>query len=339
MKRNIAITHDHSCLINRSPPNSSFSQRLFDKLAYRLQGIVKFFSVDKSAVDVFTAIGAKPSDSPLVLIVTKNGDLDDSANRFTGEWTEGELRNFIVNNKLPLVNELDQHNFDDVTTSGKKIVYAIVNTKQPQQSAEFDKILYKLAKQSTFRDAFVFARLDGIKYHKYISQFGVVVGEGGSDVSSLPTMVVLDPALDYYYAPNGHGPNANIVHPIGGEREIQQFLTDILDGRIPLTGTTPWYNPTRYVRLLEKSLSKWPVWQVAVLAVAVMTAIVGSLFWCCFYGMDGEDFTIEAQQAAAAAIATTKKAKKKETLQSTNNFENAEADKEEDGIRQRKGKD
>lgn len=320
----------------------SLSQRLFDNLAYRLQGSVKFFSVDKSASSIYSTAGVVPDETPLILLVTKHADLSDPLNRYAGPWVEREVREFILKNKLPLINELDQNNFEDVTMSGKKIVYGIINTKVPNEtSQQFVESLYRLAKQQVFRDAFVFATLDGIKYHKYVSQFGVVIGEGGSDVTQIPTVVVVDPALDYYYAPEPHSINADQqrIHPIGDDAAIESFLSAILSGKLSLTGTIPWYNPSRYVKLLEKSLSKLPVWQVAVLAVAVMLSIVGGLFYACFSGLDATDEMMAEAAAAAQAAGGAKSKKERRTSAATEDKdENATMAKDE-GLRARKGKE
>lgn len=290
---------------------SGVEKRLFSSLAYRLQGSVKFFSVAQSSASVLARAGVTEDETPLVLLVTKHADTSDALNRFSGPWVDEELRSFILSRRLPLVTELDQNTFDDVTTSGKRIVYAILNSKQPASSEAFVEPLYRLAQSAAFRDEFVFARLDGIKYHKYVSQFGVTVGEHGSDVSQLPTVVVIDKDMDYYYAPRPRGSAEHpVTHPIGGASEIENFLTEVVRGDIGLTGTTPWYNPSRYVKLLEKSLSTLPVWQVAVLSVVVMLGVVTAMFFCCFSGLDGaEDLALEAAEMQAA-IAERKKGKK-----------------------------
>jgi protein disulfide isomerase len=321
-------------------------RRLFDALAFRLQGLVKFFAVEKSATEIYDAAKVKQDEVPLLLLVTAHSDPTESSNRYAGPWVDVSLREFVLTNKLPLISVLGQDNFEEVTQSGKKIVYIVVNSKDTKGSQRYIDTLYSLAKIPAFREAFVFASLDGIKYNKYVSQFGVTVGDAGSDVSALPTVVVLDKELDYFYSPRPQGPEGRQKsHPIGEAAIVEQFLHDVIEGRIALTGTVPWYNPSRYVKALEKTLSKLPVWQVAVLAVFVVLTIVGAMFMLCFYGMDSgldEEELKRESEALKKATAEGKYSGKKKDAPSTTSAAAAASTEEDqsaeaDGLKKRKG--
>ena len=345
------------------------SQRLFETMAYRLQGTMHFLRVAADAPaaaaggaaapavnEVYAAAGVSPEDTPLLLLVTAHADPSDPSNRYAGPWSEDSVKDFMLRNRLPLISELDQSNFDDVTASGsdKRVVYAIIDagvatgsgkSKKPgtmaASSRAFIDSLYPLAKLPEFRDAFVFASIDGRKYNKYVSQFGVPLpGETPEsvDTSALPTLVVLDRELDYYYAPPARDGANGAIHPIGDSSAVRSFLSGILSGTVPLQGTTPWYNPARYIKLLEKTMSTWPVWQVAVLATIIMVAVVVALFYCCFSNLDGEGGAEDATTtAAAAAVALAAKKDAAAAAGANASKGNQDSAASAEGIRSRKG--
>jgi len=324
----VSSVADWSELDSKYPVSAVFfgkagpEKRMFESLAWRLQGSLKFLRVEAAASEVATAAGVNADDTPLVLLVTKHADATDASNRYAGPWVEQSLRDWLLAHKLPLISELDANNFDDVTNAGKRIVLAAVDKTGPgkERGAEFVESLYALAKQSRYRDAFVFASLDGVRYSKYVSQFGVPVVDGTAgalpDISALPSVVVVEQEQDYYYAPPVHA-GTEKAHPIGSVAEVDAFLSSVIEGRAQLTGTIPWYNPSRYIKLLEKSMSKLAGWQVALVVGSAMVLLMAGLYWCCLHGLDsamGMNMTdeeiqqLEKEKVRAAALAAKKDA-------------------------------
>jgi len=336
---------------------------MFDALAWRLQGTMTFVRVaasDPAAAEaIYAAAGVNPAeDAPIVLLVTSHSDVRDTANRFSGPWVERSLRDWLLARKLPLISALDANNFEDLTSDGRKIVLVVVDktgsAASKQRGVEFIDSLYPLAKQARFRDEFVFAALDGVRYSRYVSQFGVPVTDGAAgslpDVSSLPTVVVLQPDQDYYYSPAPRASSAsNKPHPIGDVQDVDAFLTSIVEGRASLSGTTPWYNPSRYLKLVEKSLSKLPGWQVGLLIGTLMLGLVAAMYYCCIHGLDsamGLNMTelelrqFEQEKKRAAKLAAKKDAAAGNAATSADDAATADADesKQQGGVRARKNK-
>jgi hypothetical protein len=347
--------------------SSAAEKRMFDALAWRLQGTMTFVRVaasDPTAAEaIYAAAGVNPTeDAPVVLLVTAHSDVRDAANRFSGPWVERSLRDWLLARKLPLISALDANNFEDLTSDGRKIVLVVVDktgsAASKQRGVEFVDSLYPLAKQARFRDEFVFAALDGVRYSRYVSQFGVPVTDGAAgslpDVSSLPTVVVLQPDQDYYYSPPPQRAPTNKPHPIGDVQEVDAFLTSIVEGRASLSGTTPWYNPSRYLKLVEKSLSKLPGWQVGLLIGTLMLGLVAAMYYCCIHGLDsamGLNMTelelrqFEQEKKRAAKLAAKKDAAAGGAASSAAGAEKddpaaADADdsKQQGGVRARKNK-
>jgi len=335
-------------------------KRLFDTLAYRLQGLVAFISLDPStsqAEPILKSLSLTKeaaASKPFVLWLTSHASTTDPSNRFqpTDEpWTLETLRSFILDHKLPLISKLEASTFDEVTTTGKRIAYIVIDPSQKDHTDVFIESLYALASQERLRDSFVFCSIDGVKYHRYISQFGVAVSDGSGgkskDVSNLPTVVVLEPDMDYYYAPPPHRQSDGSLraHPIGSLEAVEEFLESILDGRAGalLHGTIPWYNPSRYLKLLEKKLQTLPTWAVISLTVGLGIVVIGLMFVCCFYGMDSETLQKEEERyrEEAEEFARRKAADKggKNSSSSSSSTSSSQEGGGKEGLRSRKGKD
>jgi hypothetical protein len=348
-----------------------YFQRLYESLAWRLQGSLKFFRVEydsnSGSADIFSFAGINPDQTPIILLVTAKADTKEETNRFAGPWdstsdassASGQsLRDWFIARKLPLISELDQSNFDDITGAGKKIVLAVVDAKNKgcKNGAEVGKAfvdsLYPLARLDSFKEKFIFAWVDGPRFNKYVSQFGVTVSDptsGPADTSSLPSIVVLEPDQDYYYPPPSK--SNGLSHPIGNVEDVKNFLQAVIDGNIKTAGTIPWYNPSRYIKLLEKQLDTMPTWQIVLVVVGFFLSLLGSLYWCCMHGLDSalgltltpeEEAELAKEKERAKALAKKKDGGKSNAAAPSTSSSAAAANEEkntsDEGLKQRKGK-
>ncbi len=291
-------------------------------------------TADSAASAIFSAAGVRAEQTPLILLVTARADTAAESNRFSGPWDASSstatapaaataaagvvptssLRDWLVARKLPLISILDQNNFDDLTSTGKKIVLAVVDANNKgspsgaQAGKSFVDSLYPLARRSDFQSDFIFAQIDGPRYHKYVAQYGVPVTDstvaGSStqaDTKSLPTLVVLEADQDYYFAPPMAANATAAAHPLAPSA-VEGFLTAILAGSVPLTATLPWYNPSRYLKLLEKQMNNLPTYQLVCIAGGIVLLVVATLWYCCANGIDaamGLQFTPEEEEQLA----------------------------------------
>jgi len=246
--------------------------RLFQELAYKLQGQFKFLAEesafsgdtkkDKKDKGLYAQVGAKSADDPQVVELSRGGDKD----KYAGPWTLEGLRAFIMAHKLPLVSEISGTNFDDVTTTGRLTVFAVTK-KDDSTTDNYLKELAKLAK--LYKDEFVMANLDWNQYRDYAERFHF-------KASDLPTLFVLDAPNEYYWLPRSRHGSYSV-----DANEQQTLLDEILSGTIPAINVHPWYSPTRYTTWLTKNLSET---HLIILVVVTTIAFAGLLIAGCMYG-------------------------------------------------------
>jgi len=246
--------------------------RHYEKVAYQLQGTVKFVSTKIKASDA----GSKKktlsdkykvgeNEKPQVIVLSEGGDQE----RFTGPWEGEQLRYWVGNHSLPLLSDLGTSNFDDVTTQpGKLTVFAVVDVDD-SGFADYRKTLISVARN--FQDNYVFATIDGAKFNKYVSQFSVM--DGG-----LPALFVLDYTNELYYA--NPSPTPDAVSTSG----VTAFLNEVRTGKISPTYTTPWYSPARYFKYIEKFLGQFSETQLAIGVAVAMALFAAILIYGCLYG-------------------------------------------------------
>jgi hypothetical protein len=93
-----------------------------------------------------------------------NADNDDDDDDEDGRaWTESALRSFVETHSLPLLTEMGPSNFEDLTGSGKLVVFAVTDPDSPDTN-KYLKSVIQIAKQ--YRSHFAFGNIDGVKYNK-----------------------------------------------------------------------------------------------------------------------------------------------------------------------------
>lgn len=288
------------------PKGPQFS--VFEKVAYRLQGTVKFAAsfedesdesdhdddddddLDKHLSSEEDELEGNPSSSfsasvkgfasilrplesaitlssrfglrhlPAVLALSKGSNTPP----YWGPFEQTSLRYWVENNTLPLISELGGNNFDEVTSSGILSVFAVTDPAH-SSSQPFLQTLLPIARK--FRGQLIFAHVDGAKFAKYISQFGL-------NPPQFPTVFVTDIPNEIYY----HRPENPTVTEAD---EIEAFLQQVLDGTIPAIGTLPWYSPSRWVKLAERWLSRFSESQLVVGLFVALGAFAGILLLIC----------------------------------------------------------
>ena len=99
--------------------------------------------------------------------------------------TVDALAEFITETNVPMVSELGGHNFRFVSRRGKPLVIGVYNPNDEVKSSTFRNELKQYAVGGTHSQDFVFSTMDGIKWDKFLSQFGITT-EG------LPEAFILD---------------------------------------------------------------------------------------------------------------------------------------------------
>jgi hypothetical protein len=127
------------------------------------------------------------------------------------------------------------------------------------------KALLPLAKES--RETMLFATADGAKYAKFLAQFMDV------EADKLPALIVFSVYPDSLHRPDEQPQSvASMVRAI---REIR-------DGQRSPSSSLQWYQPTRYVRLVERFLRQFSDMQIVALVVAITVTLMALITWCCF---------------------------------------------------------
>jgi len=258
------------------------SFRIFQDIAYRLQGQFKFVAEDrafsgsaeekekdkdklgfkkKADKKLLTALQIDDSSTPLVVELSKGSEED----KFTGPWTLTALKEFILNHKLPLISNISGSNFEDVTQTGQKTLLAVIKTDDPHSDIYLAS-LYPLAK--LYKDEVVFATIDGVQFNDYVERFGFTEED-------IPTMFVLDAPNEFYWLPK----NKNI-----DVTQQQEFIDGVLSGVIPAINVHPWYSPTRYTKWLSKNVDDTQLMMLAVITTIAFSALL--IFGCIFAGRD-----------------------------------------------------
>jgi hypothetical protein len=82
-----------------------------------------------------------------------------------GIWDELDLRRFIDSHALPLVTEMSPNNFEELTSQGKHVVFAVTDPRSPETDPYVDMIR-NVARE--WKHTFLFATMDGVKYDKSV---------------------------------------------------------------------------------------------------------------------------------------------------------------------------
>lgn len=243
---------------------TSNSWKIFNKVAYRLQGIVGFAALytnnqNKQFEEDLRSLHklAKKTSAPLVMSFSKGSD-PIIFSRFSNV---DSFTLWVRENKLPIVSELSSANFNLILDSPKLNIFSVTDPSDIR-SEMYIEVFTKVAQRH--REDFIFANINGVDNHDYVSTFGF------SDPNGMPSMFALNYFDDkFYFDPALHNDtendqqdkyNKNYIFSDQEKdellRKMDSFLEDVISGRAVAHYTRPWYSPMRYIVALEKWISK-----------------------------------------------------------------------------------
>ena len=135
---------------------------------------------------------------------------------YTGEWESPKVLTFAKEHKIPTIVDLNSHNFRAIGHMGKPLVIGIYNQIDIESTKflisnmkDYVKSTKGLEAMSTYR----FAKMDGVKWKKFLSQFSIAE-------ENLPQILVLDVPGRIYYQDESIAIDMNV------------FLQSVQDGTI-----------------------------------------------------------------------------------------------------------
>jgi len=218
------------------------------------------------------------------------------------DWSQDHLEIFIATHSLPLVSEMGPSNFEELTTTGKLLVFSvtvpsdskskfksnqdeedIVGEELENENEGVDKLAATLSKSylkqmlelaKEYNKYLVFANIDGMKYGKYVEQFSIVK-------EHLPTMFIFDFPNEQFYV------SENIV--LRTKSQMQEFIDNVLAGKIKPKGTHSWWSPIRLYHKFEKWLGTFSETQLLVGIIMVMILFLVIFVMACVYGTSADE--------------------------------------------------
>jgi protein disulfide-isomerase A1 len=154
----------------------------FETVAKRMHLHATFVTHTSSAVTVPT-ISKHENGRDSVVFVKKGA----------GPISVSEIEEFVEAHNIPFMNRFDSHNFKKLGSLKKVLAMVVVD---PSKAAVADNLIQHLdasgsALKPADRDKFVFGSIDGVKWSKFMRQYGV---------ESVPSVVLLDLTVDKFIA-------------------------------------------------------------------------------------------------------------------------------------------
>lgn len=135
---------------------------------------------------------------------------------YDGGWESPEVLKFAKEHKLPTIVELNSHNFRSIGHMGKPLAIGIYNPNELESAKSLIsnmKDYVKSTKGQEDMNTYRFAKMDGVKWSKFLSQFSITQ-------ENLPQILVLDVPGRIYYRDDSIAPDMNV------------FMTSVQDGTI-----------------------------------------------------------------------------------------------------------
>jgi hypothetical protein len=159
---------------------------------------------------------------------------------YSGEWSSPEFLDFVKLNNHPLVAELSAHNFRALGSIGPKLLIGVVDPGDVEKKAALQKELREFAASSeSLRGKYIFAWMDGIKFDKFLKQFGI-------EKRNLPQVFALDFSSRLFWQDNS-------------TRSIKEFTEAVENGDIPVQkqAEPPTYNAFQQVKMVFLEFMPW----------------------------------------------------------------------------------
>ena len=191
---------------------STTATQVFGQVARKLQDRGNFGLLHPSAKKDLQKLGlAGKMKGPLIAKIEKDAD----PVVYAGEFNSMDLLDFIKENNVALVTNLEGRNFRSLAHLGKPLFIGVVNptdSKRNDEMISFTASLREFAKSGDEKDNYVFATMDGSKWRNFLKQFSI-------SPSQLPQFLVLDVPKRMYFQ------NETFV-------DIYSFVKGMKDGTI-----------------------------------------------------------------------------------------------------------
>lgn len=128
------------------------------------------------------------------------------------EITAEAFQEFIKATNIAVMTELGGHNFRYASRRGKPLAIGVYNPNEEVKTSKFRKEMKQYAVSGEHADAYVFGMMDGMKWDKFVSQFGITT-EG------LPEVVILDAPERMYWQ------DSSVL-------SVAEFMKAVKDGEI-----------------------------------------------------------------------------------------------------------
>ena len=209
---------------------STTATQVFGQVARKVQDRGHFFMLkpDQDKNDLALLLGLK-GKGPFIAKVEMNVD----PVVYKGNMNSMDVLDFVKENNVALVSELQVHNFRLVAGMGKPMLIGVVDSsdERREEMNEFTLGLRNYAKGGDAKEEYRFATMDGTKWSNFLQQFEIAS-------NALPQLLVLDTASRMYYH------NETIV-------SVEELVKGIKDGTIEKQEQTTGTNQGK-VGVMEK---------------------------------------------------------------------------------------
>jgi hypothetical protein len=176
---------------------------------------------------------------------------------YLGDWSSPEFLDFVKLNNHPLVAELSAHNFRALGSIGPKLLIGVVDPGDEKKAAAVQKELREFAASSeSLRGKYIFAWMDGIKFDKFLKQFGI-------EKKNLPQVFALDFSSRLFWQDNS-------------TFSIKEFIEAVESGVIPVQkqAEPPTYSAFQQVKMVFIEFMPWSALMLASMFVLTFLAFL-----------------------------------------------------------------
>lgn len=239
--------------------------------------LLQQYSIDKSKSSIVALYEhSEHFVKPLVL--------DTASTNLTA--LQQEIKSYVSEHEIPLLPQLSGENFDAITSGHKRefVVLMALDFDDQDSTRQLTSVdMLRLIEK--YKSRAMFATVDGVKFTRYLSQYGITTQE-----HALPQIVALH-FPDYFYNVPLTGEHAAPSLTLRSVPEVEKFLSQVIDKRvIAASAVHPWWSPNRYVKQIERALSQYDETTLIIGVVTSTLALLialGAICWKC--GLLGDE--------------------------------------------------
>jgi len=178
---------------------------------------------------------------------------------YQGKLNSMDVLDFVKENNVALVTDLQGHNFRTVANMGRPMFIGVVDSSEARREEmnDFSLKLMNYAKGGDAKEEYRFATMDGIKWSNFLKQFDITS-------MALPQLLVLDAPKRTYYR------NDTIV-------DIEKFVQGIMDGTIEKQEQSATVNGGGALETFHKFFVKYMPYSIMVVVLIVSIMIYFAL--------------------------------------------------------------